>query len=47
MIYLSRLGNKIACLVPFSILLFWVSIGFSGYLVAVVGLNSLSCPIWT
>ena len=44
--YLSGLGLKIAGLVPFTIPLSWFYLGFSAYLLARAGLESLSKPGW-
>ena len=44
--YLSGLGYKIADLVPFTIPLSWFYVGFCTYLIARVGLESLSLPKW-
>lgn len=44
--YLSGLGYKIADLVPFTIPLSWFYVGFCTYLIARVGLESLSLPTW-
>jgi uncharacterized membrane protein len=42
--YLSGLGYKIAGLVPFTIPLSWFYIGFSAYLIARAGLETLAIP---
>ena len=44
--YLSGLGLKIAGLVPFTIPLSWFYLGFSAYLLARAGLESLPKPSW-
>ena len=44
--YLSGLGYKIAGLVPFTIPLSWFYLGFSAYLIARVGLATLTLPNW-
>jgi uncharacterized membrane protein len=44
--YLTGLGYKIAGLVPFTIPLSWFYVGFSAYLLARVGLESLQMPNW-
>jgi putative membrane protein len=44
--YLTGLGYKIQGLVPFTIPLSWFYLGFSGYLIARAGLNTLSIPGW-
>ena len=44
--YLSGLGYKIAGLVPFTIPLSWFYLGFSAYLIARVGLGTLTIPNW-
>jgi uncharacterized membrane protein len=42
--YLSGLGYKIAGLVPFTIPLSWFYIGFSAYIIARAGLETLAIP---
>ncbi len=44
--YLSGLGYKIAGLVPFTIPLSWFYLGFSAYIIALVGLQSLEIKNW-
>lgn len=44
--YLSGLGYKIAGLVPFTIPLSWFYLGFSAYIIALVGLQSLEVKNW-
>jgi len=44
--YLSGLGYKIAGLVPFTIPLSWFYVGFSAYLIARVGMDTLGKPSW-
>ncbi|MBR8828518.1 MAG: carotenoid biosynthesis protein [Gomphosphaeria aponina SAG 52.96 = DSM 107014] len=44
--YLNGLGYKIAGLVPFTIPLSWFYIGFVSYLIARVGLETLTLPNW-
>ncbi|MEG3436628.1 carotenoid biosynthesis protein [Pannus brasiliensis CCIBt3594] len=44
--YLSGLGYKIAGLVPFTIPLSWFYLGFSAYIIARAGLDTLSLPRW-
>ena len=44
--YLSGLGYKIAGLVPFTIPLSWFYLGFSAYIIALVGLKRLEISNW-
>ena len=44
--YLSGLGYKIAGLVPFTIPLSWFYLGFSAYIIALVGLKKLAISNW-
>ncbi|MGK7931411.1 MAG: gamma-carotene 1'-hydroxylase CruF [Microcystaceae cyanobacterium] len=44
--YLTGLGYKIAGLVPFTIPLSWFYLGFCAYIIARMGLNTLSLPKW-
>jgi uncharacterized membrane protein len=44
--YLSGLGYKIAGLVPFTIPLSWFYLGFSAYVLARAGLQTLKIPAW-
>ncbi|BAZ44174.1 family 57 glycoside hydrolase [Chondrocystis sp. NIES-4102] len=44
--YLSGLGYKIAGLVPFTIPLSWFYVGFSAYIIALVGLKKLKISNW-
>ncbi|MEY3825326.1 MAG: hypothetical protein RLZZ148_138 [Cyanobacteriota bacterium] len=44
--YLTGLGFKIAGLVPFTIPLSWFYLGFSAYIIARAGLESLNWPRW-
>ncbi|VEP14621.1 Family 57 glycoside hydrolase [Hyella patelloides LEGE 07179] len=44
--YLSNLGYKIAGLVPFTIPLSWFYLGFSAYIIALVGLQTIAMKNW-
>ncbi len=44
--YLSGLGYKIAGLVPFTIPLSWFYLGFSAYIVALIGLQTIEMQSW-
>lgn len=44
--YLSGLGYKIAGLVPFTIPLSWFYVGFSAYIIALVGLQTIDMKNW-
>ena len=44
--YLSGLGYKIAGLVPFTIPLSWFYLGFSAYIIALVGLQAIGMKNW-
>ncbi len=44
--YLSGLGYKIADLVPFTIPLSWFYLGFSAYIVALIGLQTIEMQSW-